>query len=140
MWLTPLSPAGARPGGIRKCAWRKHGLAKQFSSLCLHSSHSGCPAVEVTPTFYACICPFYQVNQLKEFHPELGWYSIALLNGFPNYQHLVKNNKQVSGTTPNSLIQESVQKPERNLGIAEDFRGLQNLLPRKIRRHPLRIA
>lgn len=80
--------------------------------------------IGITPKYYARICRFYQAYELKEFHPELDWLSVAIQTGYTDYQHLVKDFKQFSGTAPNALIQESNKNPERRLNIATGFRGV----------------
>ncbi|WP_212004015.1 AraC family transcriptional regulator [Chitinophaga sp. HK235] len=80
--------------------------------------------VGVTPKYYARICRFYQAYVMKEFNPALDWLSIAVRNGYSDYQHLVKDFKHFAGTTPNVLIQESSNSPDRILNVFNDFRGV----------------
>ena len=71
----------------------------------------------ISPKFYARINRFYQAYTLKDKQPNADWLSIALETGYHDYQHLVKDFKQFSGTTPNSLLLAQAQAPERILGI-----------------------
>jgi AraC-like DNA-binding protein len=80
--------------------------------------------IGITPKYYARICRFNQAYELKELQPKLDWLSVAIQTGYNDYQHLVKDFKQFAGTTPNALIQESLNNPERILKIASDFRGV----------------
>lgn len=80
--------------------------------------------IGITPKYFARICRFYQAYELKEHKPNLNWLSVAVQTGYNDYQHLVKDFKQFSGTTPNSLIQESAKNPERSLYIGNNFRGV----------------
>jgi AraC-like DNA-binding protein len=80
--------------------------------------------IGITPKFYARICRFYQAYELKEYQPSLDWLSVAIQTGYNDYQHLVKDFKQFAGTTPNTLIQESLNNPERRFNISNDFRGV----------------
>ncbi|HRI21222.1 MAG TPA: helix-turn-helix domain-containing protein [Panacibacter sp.] len=80
--------------------------------------------VGIAPKYYARICRFYQAYELKEYNPNLDWLSIAVQTGYNDYQHLVKDFKNFSGTTPNALIQESLNNPERRLTISNNFRGV----------------
>jgi AraC-like DNA-binding protein len=80
--------------------------------------------VGLTPKYYARICRFYQAYELKEYQPNLDWLSVAIQTGYTDYQHLVKDFKQFAGTTPNALIQESLNNPERTFNISKDFRGV----------------
>lgn len=80
--------------------------------------------IGITPKYFARICRFYQAYELKEYRPNLDWLSIAVQTGYNDYQHLVKDFKQFAGTTPNILILQSANNPERRLNIATDFRGV----------------
>ena len=80
--------------------------------------------IGVTPKYYARICRFYQAYELKERQPNLDWLSVALYNGYTDYQHLVKDFKRFAGVTPNALIQESHLNPERRLGLNHEFVGV----------------
>ncbi len=80
--------------------------------------------VGLTPKYYARICRFYQAYELKEYQPNLDWLSIAIQTGYTDYQHLAKDFKQFAGATPNALIQESINNPERKFDISKDFRGV----------------
>jgi AraC-like DNA-binding protein len=78
----------------------------------------------LSPKHYARVCRFYQAFMTKEYQPNLNWQTIAFNSGYTDYQHLVKDFKQFAGTTPNSLIKETHQNPERRLNITPDFRGV----------------
>lgn len=80
--------------------------------------------VGITPKYYARICRFYQAYELKEYHPNLDWLSVAVQTGYNDYQHLSKDFKQFAGTTPNTLIQESSNNPERRFNVSNGFRGV----------------
>ncbi|MFS8082924.1 MAG: helix-turn-helix domain-containing protein [Ginsengibacter sp.] len=80
--------------------------------------------VGITPKYYARICRFYQAYELKEYKPNLDWLSVAVHTGYNDYQHLVKDFKQFSGTTPNALILESLNNPERKFKVSNNFRGV----------------
>lgn len=75
--------------------------------------------VGVSAKFYARVCRFQNAYKMKEQNPNLDWFSIAIHSGYTDYQHLVKDFKQFSGVTPNSLIKENAQAPERLLGFAD---------------------
>ena len=80
--------------------------------------------IGITPKYFARICRFYQAYELKEYRPTLDWLSVAVQTGYNDYQHLVKDFKQFAGTTPNELIQESLNNPERRLNVSDGFRGV----------------
>jgi AraC-like DNA-binding protein len=70
----------------------------------------------VTPKLFLRICRFYQAFRFKERKPLLDWKSIAWETGYCDYQHLVKDFKEFSGNTPNTLIMEYNQSVENWLG------------------------
>ena len=72
----------------------------------------------ITPKFYARINRFYQAYQIKDSNPTADWLSIALETGYYDYQHLVKDFKQFSATSPHSLLEAQAKAPERILGFA----------------------
>jgi AraC-like DNA-binding protein len=78
--------------------------------------------IGVTPKYFARICRFWKAFQLKESQPDLDWLSVAVLNGYTDYQHLVRDFRQFAGTTPVSLMQQSSQDPEQLLKIRPEFR------------------
>lgn len=94
-------------------------LEKTPSHACLSHIQFG-----ITPKHFARICRFYQAFEMKEFHPNYSWLRVAMETGYNDYQHLVKDFKLFAGTTPNTLLQESANNPERRLNIAANFRGV----------------
>lgn len=77
--------------------------------------------IGMTPKFYARVCRFYRAYELKELHQNLDWLSIAVRTGYSDYQHLVKDFKQFAGTTPNLLMKQGLNNPERRVQMASDF-------------------
>jgi AraC-like DNA-binding protein len=73
--------------------------------------------VGVTPKFFARMCRFHQAFKLKKRYPHISWSAIAWQTGYTDYQHMVKDCKQFSGTTPALLMQEEDQSPAQMLGI-----------------------
>ncbi len=73
----------------------------------------------VSPKFFARICRFYKAFETKELNPHLNWQKIAWDAAYTDYQHLVKDFKQFSGSTPNTLVQENTQSPERWIGTQQ---------------------
>ena len=77
--------------------------------------------IGLTPKYYARVCRFYKAYELKQLHSYLDWLSIALRTGYNDYQHMVKDFKQFAGTTPTTLIKESLNNPERRFDVASNF-------------------
>jgi transcriptional regulator GlxA family with amidase domain len=77
--------------------------------------------VGVTPKFYARMCRFHKAFKLKKRFPDIKWLDIAWKTGYTDYQHLVRDCKQFSGTTPNLLLQEENQSPAQMLGVKLEY-------------------
>lgn len=73
--------------------------------------------VGVNPKFLARVSRFWKAFKLKESNPTLDWLSIAIQTGYVDYQHLVKDFRQFAGTTPNILMHQNAQDPDRQLGF-----------------------
>jgi transcriptional regulator GlxA family with amidase domain len=71
----------------------------------------------ITPKLFNRINRFYSAYLLKGLQPNLDWLSIAVHTGYSDYQHLVKDFKQFSGTTPNSLLAAEAKAPGRELEL-----------------------
>jgi transcriptional regulator GlxA family with amidase domain len=69
----------------------------------------------ISPKLFLRINRFYKAYQLKEHFPEKDWLSIALHSGYYDYQHLVKDFKQFSYSTPQSLLIAQANAPEKLL-------------------------
>ncbi len=67
----------------------------------------------VTPKFFSRICRFYNAFELKTRSPALDWLSVAVQNGYSDYQHLVKDFKQFSSSVPNQLMEDYTGSVER---------------------------
>jgi AraC-like DNA-binding protein len=71
----------------------------------------------VGPKLYSRIVRFYKAYQYKEKNPGVDWLSIALLFGYSDYQHMVKDFKQFAQVNPNLWINQDNQSPERILKL-----------------------
>jgi hypothetical protein len=54
----------------------------------------------------------------------MDWLSVAIRIGYNDYQHLVKDFKQFSNRTPNMLLRECLNNPERGFNFAAEFKGV----------------
>jgi AraC-like DNA-binding protein len=102
----------------------KHGTrldtAKMASLACLSISQFERRFVQqmgITPKFYARINRFDKAYQIKDKNPGADWLGIALETGYHDYQHLVKDFREFSGNSPNSLLEAQAGAPERILRI-----------------------
>ncbi len=73
--------------------------------------------VGVSPKLYSRIVRFYNAYQYKEMHPREDWLTVALLFGYSDYQHMVKDFKEFAHVTPNLWIGQDNQSPERILQL-----------------------
>ena len=65
----------------------------------------------IAPKLFERINRFNKAFLLKGLSPELDWLSIAVRTGYNDYQHLAKDFKQFSGTTPNCLLEAEAKAP-----------------------------
>jgi AraC-like DNA-binding protein len=71
----------------------------------------------VSPKLFLRINRFHKAFQMKEQNSQLDWLSIAYDLDYSDYQHLVKDFKQFSGSTPNTLLQAEALAPEKILQL-----------------------
>jgi len=75
----------------------------------------------VSPKFLARISRFDKAFSLKQINPSLDWLSIALQTGYNDYQHLVKDYKDLTGLSPNQFHEIESKSPERLFGQADTY-------------------
>ncbi len=92
-------------------------LAKQ-SCLCPRQfNRKFTERMGIGPKLYSRVVRFYNAYQYKETHPHDDWLTVALLFGYADYQHMVKDFKQFAQVTPNLWINQDNQSPERILQL-----------------------
>lgn len=69
----------------------------------------------VAPKLYSRLLRFHHAYLFKTAHPTLAWPTIALEFGYTDYQHMVRNFKEFTNTTPNAWLQEDSASPENVL-------------------------
>ncbi len=97
---------------------------KKFIVLLLLNRVTSARTMAEACTNTNCISRFYQAFVLKESNPTLDWLSVAVRTGYNDYQHLVKDFKEFSGSTPNVLMQQSLNSPSNMFPSTSDFRGV----------------
>lgn len=75
----------------------------------------------ISPKTYTRIVRFDNAMKLQNAQPHKDWLSIALDCGYYDYQHLVKDFKDFTKTTPTDFVQKENNAPERVFGLKEDF-------------------
>ncbi len=73
--------------------------------------------IGVSPIVYHRISRFNKALKMKEDNPFLSWFSIAITHGYTDLQHLIKDFKQFSGSTPTNLINEEAGSIHRQLKL-----------------------
>jgi AraC-like DNA-binding protein len=77
--------------------------------------------IGVSPKTYARLARMHTSYKMKSRLPAEDWLSIAVASGYHDYQHLARDYKEFSGTTPPSLFMEDDRSPERILGMHDTF-------------------
>jgi AraC-like DNA-binding protein len=96
----------------KEASWSPRQLERQFIER-----------IGVSPKFFAKISRFDHAFQMKQQFLNLDWLTIAVQNGYSDYQHMVKDFKEFAGETPNILLNSESQAPERILGLV--YRGIE---------------
>lgn len=73
----------------------------------------------VGPALYARIVRFDRAFRLKNSQPGLDWLSIALACGYYDHQHLAKDYRAFTGTSPSAFFEQDNRAPERAFGLVE---------------------
>ncbi len=73
----------------------------------------------ITPSLLARITRFDKAFKMKNAQSGKDWLSIAVQCGYYDYQHLARDYKDFTGTTPASFFQLDNQAPERIFGLHE---------------------
>ncbi|TMI87019.1 MAG: AraC family transcriptional regulator [Bacteroidetes bacterium] len=74
--------------------------------------------IGVSPKLFTRIVRFFNAYKYREAHPHDDWLNVALLFGYTDYQHMVKDFKEFANVTPNLWVSEDMQAPERILRLA----------------------
>ncbi len=77
--------------------------------------------VGVCPKTFLKLSRFHNSLLMRFANPQLNWLSIAIDNGYNDYQHLVKDYKMYTSNTPNLFLSEEQQSPGRVLGLSKEF-------------------
>jgi AraC-like DNA-binding protein len=108
--LGPLLQARHGPGGLEYLASQACLSFRQFERKFRER-------MGISPKLFVRIQRFNRALDAKEKHPALDWLTIALICGYADYQHMVKDFRQFAGTTPVGLLQAAAQAPERLLHL-----------------------
>ena len=74
--------------------------------------------IGVSPKLFSRVVRFFNAYKYQEAHPQDDWLSVALLFGYNDYQHMVKDFKEFANVTPTSWVDLDTHSPERILHLA----------------------
>ncbi|HEY4108122.1 AraC family transcriptional regulator [Puia sp.] len=86
----------------------------------------------VNPKTYTKIIRFSKAFNTKNANPDWDWLRIALECDYFDYQHLVKDYKDLTGVTPNELHLLEGNSPERRLGLTDEVYQSRLRLPEPV--------
>jgi AraC-like DNA-binding protein len=69
----------------------------------------------VGPKLYSRLLRFHNAYLFKTAHPTLAWPTVAIEFGYTDYQHMVRDFREFTNTTPNAWLQEDSTSPENVL-------------------------
>lgn len=75
--------------------------------------------IGVNPKLFTRIIRFHAAYRMKNRYPAKDWLTIALHCGYYDYQHLVRDYKEFTGSTPTEFSEIENKAPERFFGDAE---------------------
>jgi len=71
----------------------------------------------IGPKLFSRIVRFHKAFLYKESHPQADWLSVAVRFGYTDFHHLFKDFKEFAQVTPNTLMAQYAQSPEKNLNL-----------------------
>jgi len=74
-----------------------------------------------SPKYFLKVMRFENAFRMKNKTPELDWLSIAIKCGYYDYQHLVRDYKDLTGLSPNQFHEIDLKSPERIFGQADTY-------------------
>jgi AraC-like DNA-binding protein len=75
----------------------------------------------ISPKYFLKVMRFENAFRMKNKNPNLDWFSISLSCGYYDYQHLVKDYKELTGFSPNQFHEIDLSGPERLFGEADTY-------------------
>jgi len=75
----------------------------------------------VSPKYYTKVARFENAFRMKNKYPHLDWLTIALHCGYYDYQHLVKDYKNLTQKTPTEFHHLDLSSPERVFGDKDTY-------------------
>lgn len=73
----------------------------------------------VGPKLYSRLARFHRTIRYKEAHPSIAWPTVALDFGYSDYQHMVRDFRLFTNTTPTAWLLEEAASPEHTLATPD---------------------
>jgi AraC-like DNA-binding protein len=80
--------------------------------------------VGVNPKLFERIIRFDRAFRVKNTFPQMDWLRIAIECNYHDYQHLVRDYKDLTGFGPNAFHEIENKAPERIFGLSEQYYSL----------------
>ena len=93
-------------------------LASQACMSPRHFNRVFTERVGVGPKLYSRLARFDRACRFKATHPHVDWLTVAIIFGYTDYQHLTKDFRQFTNTTPVAWVRQDGHSPERLLSLA----------------------
>lgn len=74
--------------------------------------------IGLAPKPYSRLVRFHHACRFKTAHPAFGWPAVALEFGYTDYQHMVRDFRDFTGTTPPAWLREDAASPEYGLAAS----------------------
>ena len=71
--------------------------------------------IGVGPKVYGRLVRYHRAYLFKAVHPAIAWPTVAIECGYSDYQHLVRDFRQFTNTTPTTWLREDAASPENAL-------------------------
>ena len=75
----------------------------------------------ISPKYFLKVMRFENAFRMKNKNPKSDWLTIAINCGYYDYQHLVRDYKDLTGLTPNQFHEIDLKSPERIFGQADTY-------------------
>ena len=93
-------------------------LARQASLSPRQFNRKFTERMGVGPKLYSRVVRFHRAHRLKASHPTIAWPTVAIECGYTDYQHMVRDFRYFTNTTPNVWLDEDSTSPEHVLTSA----------------------
>ncbi|MBN4683685.1 AraC family transcriptional regulator, partial [Pandoraea nosoerga] len=115
--LDQVSNLILRTGKVLNVEW----LAKESCLSLRQYERKFVERMGVSPRYFSKVVRFENAFRMKNKGPHLDWLSIAIRCGYYDYQHLVKDYKELTNQTPTNFHMLDNGSPERRFGESDTY-------------------